>query len=320
MVTDDAGRTVSVPDELRRVYAAGPPATILLYSLAPDMLLGWNRPLRTEEKAFLPSRYNDLPVLGRLTGRGNTANAEIVIRSGAQLILDYGSLKPVYRSLADRIQHQTGIPYLLMDGSFASIPTTYRRLGKVLGRPERGERLARYAEHVFAQVRTTLDKIPVEQRPRVYYGRGPDGLQTGAGGAINVELLAIAGARNVAAQAGGDRRGLIEVSMEQVLQWDPQVILTLDANFFRHAQHDPLWRGISAVRNKRVYLAPRVPFGWFDRPPSVNRLIGLPWLLHTLYPQHSRVDLRSAAREFYALFYHTDLNDTQLDRLSDGTP
>lgn len=319
VVKDDAGRTVMVPEKLERVYAAGPPASIILYSLAPDMLLGWNRPLRAEEKAFLAARYHDLPVLGRLTGRGNTANAETVIRSGAQLILDYGSIKPVYKSLADRVVQQTGIPYLLMDGSFTNIPTTYRRLGEVLGRTERGEQLARYAEQVFSQVRTTLARVPAQERPRVYYGRGPDGLQTGAGGAINVELLEIAGAINVAAQAGGDRRGLIEVSMEQILHWDPQVILTLDPHFFKHASSDPLWSRVDAVRNKRVYLAPRTPFGWFDRPPSVNRLIGLPWLLHTLYPQHTQLDLDGAAREFYALFYGVDLSGRQLERLLEGS-
>lgn len=315
IVTDDAGRAVSVPDELNRVYAAGPPATIFLYTLAPDLLLGWNRPLRAGEREYIPARYRDIPALGRLTGRGNTANAEIVIRAGAQLILDYGSTKAVYVSLADRVQEQTGIPYLLMDGSFRKIPTTYRRLGKILGRMERGEALARYAEQTFARVRTTLAAIPAQDRPRVYYGRGPDGLQTGAGGAINIELLGIAGAINVAAEAGGDRRGLIEVSMEQILQWDPEVILTLDANFYKLAQHDPLWSRISAVRKKRVYLAPRVPFGWFDRPPSVNRLIGLHWLLHTLYPEQAQLQLRAIAREFYALFYHVELDDAQLGHL-----
>ena len=43
-----------------------------------------------------------------------------------------------------------------------------------------------------------------------------------------------------------------------------------------------------AVREKRVYLAPTAPFGWIDRPPSLNRVIGLKWLAGLFYPDSSR--------------------------------
>ena len=314
-VTDDAGREINLPGKIHKVYAAGPPAAILLYTLAPELLAGWDRLPRDDEIQFIAPQFRGLPALGRLTGRGNTANTEIVLRSGAQLILDYGAIKPVYQSLAERVQQQTGIPYLLMDGDFAKITNTFRRLGTILDRLERGELLARYTEKILSQVTDTLAKVPESQRPRVYYGRGPDGLQTGAGGSINVEFLRIVGAKNVAADAGGDRRGLIEVSMEQILLWDPQVVLTLDANFYHHARNDPLWSRVNAVRNGRVHLAPRFPFGWIDRPPSVNRLLGLPWLLHVLYPDQSMLDIRKTTREFYQLFYHVELSESQLDQL-----
>jgi iron complex transport system substrate-binding protein len=64
-----------------------------------------------------------------------------------------------------------------------------------------------------------------------------------------------------------------------------------------------------------VYLAPSLPFGWFDRPPSVNRLIGVKWLMHVLYPQAVRGELANDVREFYRLFYHVELEAPQLDAL-----
>lgn len=103
--------------------------------------------------------------------------------------------------------------------------------------------------------------------------------------------------------------------MEQILKWNPEIVLTLDNNFYERTRTDPLWRGIAAVRHGRVYLAPVLPFGWFDRPPSVNRLIGVKWLLSVLYPGHVTIDLRQEAREFYRLFYHIDLSEPQLDEL-----
>ena len=77
---DAAGRKVELPARIERVYAAGVPASVLLYTLAPDRLLGWPRAPRDEERPFL-GRYADLPVLGRLTGRDNTANVEVVLRA-----------------------------------------------------------------------------------------------------------------------------------------------------------------------------------------------------------------------------------------------
>ena len=46
-VTDSAGRKVEVPDKIERVFAAGPPASILLYMLAPERMTGWPNPPTT---------------------------------------------------------------------------------------------------------------------------------------------------------------------------------------------------------------------------------------------------------------------------------
>ncbi len=311
---DSAERRIDVPAKIERVFAAGPPASIMLYTLAPEKLLGWNRAPLPQEQAHMPARYARLPELGRLTGRGNTANVERILRARPEVMVDYGALHDTYVSLADRVQTQTGIPYVLLDGAFLKIPASYRLFGALLGVEERAERLAAYAERTLQEVNALMAKIPADSRPRVYYGRGPDGLETGLGGSINVELLEFVGAINVAA-ADGARGGLASVSMEQILKWNPEVVLTLDPRFFESLKQDPIWRNVRAVRDGRVYLAPSVPFGWFDRPPSVNRLIGVRWLLSVLYPEHVAIDMRTSTREFYRLFYHVELNDAQLDQL-----
>ncbi|HEX7125918.1 MAG TPA: hypothetical protein VF406_09070 [Thermodesulfobacteriota bacterium] len=192
-VIDSAGRSVRLPARIERVYAAGHPAVVLLYTLAPDRLLGWTRRPTEEEKPFLLPATRDLPEYGRLTGRGDTANVEVVLAARPDLILDYGSVTPTSASLA---------------------------------------------------------------------GRGR----------------------------------LASVSLEQVLLWNPEVVLTLDWVFFADGVRRPEWEGVDAVRAGRVYMVPRLPFPWFDRPPSVNRLIGVRWLLHLLYPAAATGDLGEAAR------------------------
>jgi iron complex transport system substrate-binding protein len=312
-VVDSAGRKVEVPERIEKVFAAGPPASILVYMLAPEKMTGWPDPPRPEERPFIAERYRDLPALGRLTGRGGTANLEVVLKAAPDLIVDFGSVRDTYVSLADNVQAQTRIPYVLIDGRLEATPKALRLLGEILGVSERAERQAAYVEATFAEIDAVLKDLPAARRPRVYLARGPDGLETGVAGSINTEIIERAGGRN-AMQAAG-QRGLVRVSIEQVIAADPEIVLTWDRNFFARARSDPLWAGIKAVRDRRVHLAPTAPFGWIDRPPSLNRVIGLKWLAGLFYPGRLAGDLRENTRTFYRLFYHVDPSDAELDTL-----
>jgi iron complex transport system substrate-binding protein len=315
-VTDSAGRTVELPEAVGRVFAAGPPASVFVYALAPEKLLGWTRAFRGSEADYVTPAAAGLPVLGRLTGRGGDANLETVLAARPDLILDVGSTAPTYISLAERVQAQTGLPYLLIDGRFENTAEALRLLGDALGAPEQAARLAAYAEAAFAEVDAVLARTPEAARPRVYLARGPDGLETGVEGSINSEIIERAGGRNVA-QAPG-QEGIANVSLEQVLGWDPQVIVTWDRAAHAHIRSSATWRQVRAVRDGRVLLSPSEPFGWIDRPPSLNRLLGLRWLAAALHPGQLRLDLPAATRAFYDLFYHVDLDRPRLDRLLAG--
>jgi iron complex transport system substrate-binding protein len=311
-VVDSAGRRVRVPASVRRVYAAGPPASILLFALAPEALIGWTSAFRDAERPFVQDRHAGLPVLGRLTGRGNTANMEVVLDARPDVIFDYGTINDTYISLAERVQAQTGIPYLLIDGAFDTIPAAFATLGAVLGEPARAADFAAHARDALSDIARRVDGVPIASRPRLYYARGPRGLETGLQGSINVEAFERIGAVNVAAELG--RGGLSQVSVEQVLRWNPDTIVTSDPNFFASVFDDPLWRAVAAVRARRVFLPPAVPFGWVDFPPSVNRLLGLRWLGRVLYPERFPEPLGPVISTFMERFYHRIPTPDQIDR------
>ncbi|MGX7705434.1 iron ABC transporter substrate-binding protein [Methylobacterium sp. Gmos1] len=312
-VRDDAGRVLDgLRGPVARVFPAGPPAAILLYTLAPDLLLGWPRAIRPSEKPYLLPKAADLPEVGRLTGRGNTANLEAVLAARPDLILDVGSTAETYRSLADRVQGQTGIPYALLDGRLSAAPATYRSLGRLIGRD--AEPLAALAERTLATVRERVAAVPENQRPRVYLARGPRGLETARQGSINVEALALMGAVNVAGPGGS----LAQVSPEDVVAWAPEVIVALDPAFAAAARQDPLWQATPALRANRLHVSPSLPFGWVDFPPSVNRLLGLWWLGTILYPAQFPEDIRGIARDLSGRLYHVVPDEAALDRLLAG--
>ena len=218
-------------------------------------------------------------------------------------------------SLATRVQEQTGIPYALLDGRFDAIVATYRKLGELTHRRQVADALARYAEQTMTTIRQRIAAIPQERRPRVYYARGPRGLETGLGGSINVETIEFLGARNVAGERKG---GLAIVSVEQVLLWNPDVIVTIDRDFAANVRSDPVWASVAAVKAGRVHLSPKLPFGWVDFPPSVNRLIGLWWLAKILYPEQFPEDIRALTRDFYRRFYHVTPSDAQIEHVLAG--
>ena len=307
---DASGREIRPPAKVGRVYAAGPPASLLVFAIAPDKLVGWTRAMRANEAPFFTDRYAQLPELGRLTGRGNTANVEVVLNAKTDLIVDVGSTSASLASLATQVQEQTRIPYALFDGRIESTPATLRALGKLMGNEASAEKLAAWYERELADTKQRVARA--KEHPLAYYGRGVSGLQTGGKGSINVEILDFLGARNAAAEA---RAGLATVAIEQVLVWNPEVILTTDPNYWASVWTDQRWRGVKAVQAKRVYLSPNLPFGWFDFPPGANRLLGIWWAGKLLYPKEFDFDLRAKVAEFHRLFYHREPTAAQLDAL-----
>jgi iron complex transport system substrate-binding protein len=151
-------------------------------------------------------------------------------------------------------------------------------------------------------------------RPLAYYGLGPDGLETGLAGSLAMSTIDQAGIINVAAPLGSGE--LTRVSREQIFGWDPTIVIAQQRSFYNALQRSPNWRGLAAVAQKRVYLAPAEPFGWIDGPAGVNRIIGLPWLSALFYPDVYQEDLRASVREFYDKFYRIKLSDRQLEALA----
>jgi iron complex transport system substrate-binding protein len=284
------------PHHVRRVFAAGAPAAVLVHVVAPDKLMGWPGFPSDAARALLAPAVRELPSLGRLAGRGSTMPLERLVALQPDLIVDAGTVDATYLSTAERVWRQTGVPYVLVDGRLADSARQLRKTGLLLGEAARGERLARYAEEALS----ACGNRAAERRSGVYLARAADGLETPLPGSVNGECIEAACAVNVARGPGG---GLARVSREQVLAWSPDAIVTQYPEFHALARRDDFWRRLPAVRAGRLFLAPSLPFGWLDGPPGVNRLLGVRWLASRLYAGSARTDWVDFARDFHALFY-----------------
>ena len=296
-VTDAAGRTVPVPAKVERVFPAGPPAAILLYTLAPELLLGWPRANRPEECAYMLPDICARPEVGRITGRGNTANLETVLALKPDLILDVGSTRRPSSRWPMRVQEQTGIPYALLDGRFDGIAATYRTLGELIGRREDARKAGALCRRHAQDDHQPHRRLRRDKRPRVYYARGPRGLETGLGGSINVETIELV-ARNV---AGDTQGGLANVSIEQVLLWNPEVIVTIDQDFAATVrERSGLGFGRGGARRPRASVAENaVRLGRLSAfgEPADRPVVARQDSLSGPFPE----DLRALTRDFYTL-------------------
>jgi iron complex transport system substrate-binding protein len=307
-ITDMIGRNVNLPAEINKIYSLSSSTTVQLYMLAPNKMVGWDAQRSKEENFYMPAKYQNLPVLG---GGKKDANYESIISSNPDIILigHGGTVEDV-----DAIQQKFGqIPALDVEGdnNLTSIAPSINFLGKVLGEPEKAEELLNFYNKNLKQVNGTVVTIPENEKKRVYYTNDPNGLKSYAPGAQHVNLINICGGVNVV-QAPVTKGG-VGVSMELMLQWNPDVIITSNSQFYKSVYSNPQWQTINAVKNKEVYLVPSSPFNWFEGPPGANTVIGIPWTAKVLYPDKFKdLDLKGLTKEFYSNFYHYNLTDGQV--------
>jgi len=293
-----------IQSPIRRIYAAGPPASILTYCLTPEKMLGWPYQLSQPALDMLTPAQGALPLLGRLAGRGSTMGYESLMALRPDVIVDIGTVNDTYRSAAQQVAAQTGIPYLLMAGDLHESPLQLRTAGKMLDAEERGEMLATHAQAILDEAALARQQFENTAAPTVYLARSADGLETGLASSIHGQAFTLAGARNVAHTAASS--GVGRVSMEQLLAWDPDFIFTQDPAFARHARQSPLWMQLRAVKQQRLYLVPMLPFGWIDAPPGINRLLGLRWLIDIFRAGRPSADT-AYITEFFRVFYNIGL-------------
>lgn len=322
-ITDMAGRKVTVPaaENIESVFSAGPVAAIFLYMVAPDKLLGWNYELNDVEKSIILDKYQDLPNFGM----GDAVNYEAVIAANPTIAINSGKINDAMVSDCDALSESLGIPVVAVDNELNNSVEAFRFMGELLGVEDHAEELAQYAEQVFTDI-NALSDIPEEKKVSVYFGNGEDSLETAPRGSQHAQILDAINAVNVADLELGDG-SRVQISAEQLLAWDPDVIVVngepkADKSGSSAAEDilsNPDYASLKAVQDQKVYGTPNAPFSWVDRPAGPNRLIGMRWFSALIYPEYIKCDINEEIHKFFDLFYHVDLSDEQLENVLKGT-
>ena len=311
--TDSVGREVEVPAQIDKVALSGPMAQIVLFALCPDKLVGVSNAWSTEAEQYLDEKYFTMPEIGQLYGGKGELNLETLLQSGAQVVIDVGEPKGSIAEDLDALQEQTGIPFVHITATTETTGDAYRMLGDLLNMKDEAETLAAYCEKIYDRTVSIAGSV---EKANVLYVTGDMGQNVIAAGSYHAEILDLL-TNNLAVVDEPSSKGTgNEVSMEQILTWDPDVVIFAPESIYDTVADDAAWQSVTAIKNGAYYEVPFVPYNWMGFPPSVQRYLGMMWLSKVLYPDATaEYDLFSDVQEYYKLFYHCDLTQAQFDAL-----
>ena len=312
--TDDAGREVELPAEITRIVPSGALAQIVLLAIAPEMLVGLASRIPDSADGILSDQVMKQPYLGSLSA-GADLNVEELALAAPQLILDIGEPKSSVKEDLDALQRQTQIPAVYLSATLETMPDTFRRLGELLGKEERGEELAQFCKKVYTRTLSIMEQVG-DDKVSCLYVLGAEGLNVIAASSYHAELLDLL-TDNLAVVDNPLGKGTgNEVTMEQISLWNPDFVIFAPGSIYSTARETETWNQITAIVSGNYVEVPEAPYNWMGMPPSAQRYLGLIWLTAELYPDYCDYDVRAEIMEYYELFYGCTLTDGQYDAIT----
>lgn len=331
VVTDMAGREVEIPVDPQRIYSTSPVGQYFIYAINPDKMAGWCSEPNVAERHFIAEKYVDLPVLGGTFGNKSKLNPEVVMQANPDLIITQGPDKISEATIddANKLQQQLGIPVIVVGSSARTADKAFAFYGEILNEKERCDELATYTKNVIDTIEADAAKVPEDQKVSIYYAEDEDGLSTDPQKSPHAVVFDMVGCKNVAQVEDAGGFGRVSVSPEQILAWDPDMIVispstqgplfddeTVESLYNTlKSDNKGAWEYLDAVKEGSFYEVPIGPFNWADRPPSVNQILGVQWCGNLVYPEYFDYDMKQVTKEFFALFYHYDLSDAEYDKM-----
>ena len=315
--TDSTGRTVTLPAEITKIAISGPLSQVYILPLAGDMLVGVSNAFSVDAAQYLPAYIFEITEIGQLYGGKGEMDLEALLLAAPDVVIDIGEPKDSIAGDLAALTEQTGIPFIHIDATVKTAPDAYRTLGQLLGREEKAEELASWCETTYAEITAMIAKVDADNaRKPLLYCLGDKGVNVIAEGSFHAETINMMGTNlavveDVVSSGAGN-----EVDLEQILLWDPDVILFAPDSCYDAIAGAAEWQSLPAISSGSYYKTPEGPYGWLSSPPAVQRYLGMLWLGALLYPDYVEYDLQTEVTEYYRLFYGCQLTDEMYETLT----
>lgn len=318
-IVDMAGRTVTIPENIERVAIFGGPIGQVPYILGvEDKLCAVSKGHKTSALlAAMDPRITTLPAPRTVNG---VINIEELLASNPQFVLA-GDID------GEIVTKNTSIPvvqfFATSDGNFTQTKREVTFLGEIFERPEKAKKFCDYLDNTLKFLDERLADLPEDERLVVFNGFDSNHLVTYGTGSYMEERIEAAGCINAASDistAGkkeGIHAGLDQVSMEQLIAWNPDIVV-IDFGTPEDLYNDPKWAKVSAIQNKKVYRLPSAVFIW-NRPSAESAVLHPLWLATIAHPDRFQdVNIRTEIKKFYKEIFEYELSEEQVDKILAG--
>ncbi len=320
VIVDRAGRKVRIPAAPRRIACIFGPSYEKLFALGGadrvsvvhNFLVPWNYELNP--------RLKQIPIMEDFTA----PDVEQLLHLQTDLV--------IYHPFAKQIAHLSaaGLPVVVpydgrkrqqtVEDFIRDCHAQIRFYGEVLGGEARdiAKEYCAYVEERIRPVIAATAKIPAARRPRVFFVcgqvQGPSDTQTRYSTAY--WLVEAAGGTML---THDEPSYFVSVTTEQMLLWDPDIVLVSTLPSVDAFANVPRWRGLKAVRENKVFMVPEGQFYWSHF--STESFLCILYLAKLFHPDlFSHLDVRQELKDYYAKFYHRDLTDDEAQRILDHLP
>ncbi len=337
-VTDMIGRSVTIPAKIDSVFASGHSKTVVAtfvaekipggvtYSSESNTLVAkewWGTgKMKRGHGGTKPGKGTK----GKMPPRVPQSDSLRIARTAEQLEKSHATIA-VFETdhftgdFADALQKKTGIPVVIIDLSVYRMKELFTLLGKVFSEEEQTEKLIGFVTKYIDPIGERAKSIPENERVHFYYAEGRDGLRTEPEGSFHTMAMEFSGGINVVkADSGKPVERSINLTAEKLDSLAPGMIFVSTPGSEKLPVYSAFctndeWKSLPAVKDEKVYQIQRLPFSWIDRPPGANRMIGVIWSANILYPNVFSFDMIQVTKEFFNVFYHTDISDEQAKSL-----
>ena len=311
-IKDMAGREVTIPSNVKRILALHPIPSYFLYRLAPDKVVSKDMVFDTRylgKDSIKVYSDADREKLSKLPTTGvyfKGLEPEQLLQLKPDLIISM-TKDPKINDLATKVN----IPIIAVSkDTMADYEETMRLIGKIVGNETEANKLADYWQKTIDEVKSKVSLIPSDKRVKVFFAGANGVLTTPGAKTIMASIVETAGGDNVAKGLTGNQTDeSLTVSLEQILKWNPEVIIVGTQKGKEQIMSDAAWKEIAAVKNNKVYVQSR-----YASLDGVTALMGLAWLEGKLYTNDSEFTpyYERTMKEYYLLFHNYPITPEQI--------
>ncbi len=314
-VTDQRGKAVVLDRPAARIVTLPQPAASMLIAVDQSAahLAGMHQASWVAMRdGLMGEMFPDaLKIPHDVASQDFTPNVESILALKPDLVVQWGDRGPgITAPLENAGLKVAGLTY----GSQADLAAWITVFATLLGKPERGRAMLAEISSRLEKAKTLAATRPASGPRIVYFLQFADGLKVATTKSYNDFYIKLIGGQNPAASVAGAPTGLVSVDKEQVLAWDPEIVLlgNFDAAMPADMYANPVWKNLSAVKSGRVYKVPLGGYRW--DPPGQESPLMWQWLSEVSFPE-PKSTLRDDIVQYYVFLYGRQPTSAQIDKI-----